>query len=98
MLPLDFAALPLTECVLVSEIMLSPMEAGEVLPPVGTSPRRPCLSLRLLFMPPAFFPLLCGCRLSYLAVDCVCLRQAPLAFGIAQLFGIISKTGSSKSG
>ena len=54
-------------------------------------PRLPCLSPCLLFMPPA---LLCGCRLSYLAIDCVCLRQAALAFGIAQLFGISFPGGS----
>ena len=61
-------------------------------------PQASCLSPCLLFMPLTFSPLLCGCRLSYLVVDCVCLRQAPLAFGIAQLFGISSKTGSNKRG
>ena len=56
MIPLDFAALPLTECVVVSEVMLSPKEAGEVLPSLGTSPRLHvyllvCFSCHLPFPP-----------------------------------------------
>ena len=44
MLPLDFAALPLTLCVVVSEVTLLPVEASEALPSVRTSPDfRVCL-------------------------------------------------------